>query len=1094
MDHLGLVINDRFVLNEVIDSDPFVKIYRALDKKKKSVKSIIFIINANVRNCRVDDLIRFRSDIKTAREISHPSVANSYDDGEIESGRFKGQFYAAMENLRGRTLSSLLSRSRESLLSIHDSISIMIQLCDALDSLHSAGIIHHKIMPRFIIVSDKKKDGGLKVTLTGTGFSHVMNYIEGINAFTESFQYIAPEESGILKRTISECSDLYSAGIILYRMLTGEAPYSGDTISSILHKHVASAPLKPGEINPGIPAILERIILRLLNKEPAERYHTAWGLKTDLEYYYKNSVNDEFIIGKSDIPVRLERKNIFIGRDEELKQLEEALLRIKGNKGSICLIEGESGSGKSRLVGEFREKQGQYDIPFITAKCFPGEAVTPYNPIIEILTSYNKNFENYPHIKREKISDRIRNGIGSAGNVLAGFIPGIRKIIGDYPDVIKIDPEREQRRFIMAWEKLFSGICLAEGGLIIFIDDIHWMDDESYKLLQAVSLLTTDFPLLLILTYRSEELQRKVILNEYLNSFRDKGILSQKILCSPLSNNDLRQFVSAVLEINSEGIEPVLSFIAAHNKGNPYLTIEILEYLTNTGAVFFSNGNYCLNRKILDAINIPNNLSRIILTRIENLKDKDRFLITVMSAIGRKFHISLLLSILDQPFSNSPYLQFVDGISREDLVKTVDYAVSSNFIYPDKSEKGLYKFMHDKIIEALQQNTSPGMLRTINLMIANTEAKLYEDGDNDVVFSLANHSIACGDAGLITRYVADAAQAASERFAYNEAIRLFSSVIKVLEKHANDLSNDIADLRSRCIRGIAEAQIVTGDYDNAIKAFKELLSTVGGRVEQALIYKQLCVAYFKKGAWQEVESCAETGLRLLGEKLPVKNIRVVLSLVTEAFKHFFTLLNKNAFAESRRGAKAEKYKIIIQFYIALNWSYGLSDVIKFSRSVLRMLNISMSKISKSQELATSISAYASLCMIIPFFKRALKYHKISLDMHEELNNKWGIGQSLQYLGYLHQWKGEYDISIDYLNKAINVFSEIGDTWEQGMSFHGLDLDYIYMGDYDRASDYIMKFINISEESGDSAGICGAYDDLLWMNSEREKPGKGVNSG
>jgi tetratricopeptide (TPR) repeat protein len=466
--------------------------------------------------------------------------------------------------------------------------------------------------------------------------------------------------------------------------------------------------------------------------------------------------------------------------------------------------------------------------------------------------------------------------------------------------------------------------------------------------------------------------------------------------------------------------------------------------------------------------------------RIATLKAKDRFILTVMSFLGREFYIDPVLALFSKPCSISSLAMLAKDIREEDIVRAFDNALLHNFISAAGHENNRYSFVHDAIIEALQGAYEPEILVAMNCFIAQEEARIYENGDRSVLFSLANHALASKNADLIIMYAQEAGKAALERFAYTDAKRLFSAVLQALDRRPDEFIGT----RQAVKKALAEAWIMAGDYDNAIRAFLDLLDDEDEVLKRANIHRHLCLAFFKKGAWAEVEQHAKKGLHLLGEKLPVNKISLLSSFGYECIRFLLSPIKAGTLKRTREGGQAAIDRLIIQFYVTLNWSYSLSNVARFSRSVLRMINLSKRRIGLSNELAISLSAFACLLMMAHFFKKAAKYHHLSLAMQKELDHTWGIGQSLQWLGYLHQWKGEYDVSNDYFNSAIKAFAETGDIWEQGMSVHGLDLNYLYRGEYDRARDCVMMFLRISDDSGDTAGVCGAYDDLLWMNAEQ----------
>jgi len=150
--------------------------------------------------------------------------------------------------------------------------------------------------------------------------------------------------------------------------------------------------------------------------------------------------------------------------------------------------------------------------------------------------------------------------------------------------------------------------------------------------------------------------------------------------------------------------------------------------------------------------------------------------------------------------------------------------------------------------------------------------------------------------------------------------------------------------------------------------------------------------------------------------------------------------------------------------------YVLSDLEKFTRSTLRMLNFSEVKIGKSRELGMSLGIYASVCMCMPLFERAIRYHQKAIDIRKELKDEWGVAQCLQWLGFCYSWKGEYQKSIGAFQESKDKFQKMGDMWEIGMDSFGLGTGYLYRGDYSQVVTYFSQYVEISQKVGDDYGI------------------------
>src|ERR671932_1346717 len=212
---------------------------------------------------------RFRREAKNAAGLSHPNIVSIYDRGEAE-----GTYYIAMEYLDGRSLKELIVSRGPTPIAV--AIDYTRQILNAIGFAHRNGIVHRDIKPHNVLVDG---DGRLKVTDFGIARAGASQMTEA-GSIIGTAQYLSPEQAR--GAPVDHRSDLYSVGIVLYEMLTGQVPFTGDTPLEIAMKHLAAVPTPPSELRPEIPHDLDLIVLRALAKEPEDRYQSAEEMDTDL--------------------------------------------------------------------------------------------------------------------------------------------------------------------------------------------------------------------------------------------------------------------------------------------------------------------------------------------------------------------------------------------------------------------------------------------------------------------------------------------------------------------------------------------------------------------------------------------------------------------------------------------------------------------------------------------------------------------------------------------------------------------------------------------------------------------------------------------
>ncbi|HXH95641.1 MAG TPA: Stk1 family PASTA domain-containing Ser/Thr kinase [Gaiellaceae bacterium] len=225
----------------------------------------------NDRHANDDQFVeRFRREAKNAAALTHPNIVSIYDRGEAE-----GTYYIAMEYLDGRSLKELIVSRGPAPVNV--ALEYARQILAALRFAHRHGIVHRDIKPHNVLVDG---EGRLKVTDFGIARAGASQMTE-VGSIVGTAQYLSPEQAH--GSAVDQRSDLYSLGVVLYELLTGTAPFHGDTPVEIAMKHLSHAPEPPSALRPDVPQELDWVVMRALAKDPEERYQSAQEMDADLE-------------------------------------------------------------------------------------------------------------------------------------------------------------------------------------------------------------------------------------------------------------------------------------------------------------------------------------------------------------------------------------------------------------------------------------------------------------------------------------------------------------------------------------------------------------------------------------------------------------------------------------------------------------------------------------------------------------------------------------------------------------------------------------------------------------------------------------------
>jgi eukaryotic-like serine/threonine-protein kinase len=264
---INTLFDGRYRIQRKLGTGGMANVYLAEDEvlgRRVAIKIL------NDRHAGDDQFVeRFRREAKNAASLSHPNIVSIYDRGEAE-----GTYYIAMEYLDGRSLKELIVSRGPAPVNI--AVDYARQILAALRFAHRHGIVHRDIKPHNVLVD---AEGRLKVTDFGIARAGASQMTEA-GSIIGTAQYLSPEQAR--GASVDQTSDLYSVGVVLYELLTGGVPFSGDTPVEIAMKHLSSVPDPPSAKRGDIPRDLDLVVLRALAKDPAERYQSAEEMDEDL--------------------------------------------------------------------------------------------------------------------------------------------------------------------------------------------------------------------------------------------------------------------------------------------------------------------------------------------------------------------------------------------------------------------------------------------------------------------------------------------------------------------------------------------------------------------------------------------------------------------------------------------------------------------------------------------------------------------------------------------------------------------------------------------------------------------------------------------
>src|SRR5437588_7442668 len=261
----------RYEIVEELGRGAMGLVYKALDPtigRTVALKTM----RLDVHGLETEDMLRrFKNEARAAGLLNHPNIVTIYDAGEQE-----GMFYIAMEYIQGTTLHALLTEKR--VLTAEEVIELSRQMCKGLDYAHSNGIIHRDIKPANIMIT---ADGTVKIM--DFGIAKAGGGMTNTGQVLGTPNYMSPEQ--VKGKQLDGRSDLFSFGVILYGMITGEKPFVGQNVTTIIYKIVNESPIAPRDLDVTVHPGLSAVVTKALAKAPDDRYQSGAQLMNDLEKY-----------------------------------------------------------------------------------------------------------------------------------------------------------------------------------------------------------------------------------------------------------------------------------------------------------------------------------------------------------------------------------------------------------------------------------------------------------------------------------------------------------------------------------------------------------------------------------------------------------------------------------------------------------------------------------------------------------------------------------------------------------------------------------------------------------------------------------------
>src|SRR6266581_3404956 len=752
---------------------------------------------------------RFLREARSASALNHPNIITIHSIDESD-----GLDFIVSEYIGGESLKARLDQGPLDFMQVLD---LGSQVSDALAAAHNVNLIHRDIKAANILITPRGQakvlDFGLaKIVQTlpseiDKEASTMVADITDAGQIMGTVSYMSPEQTR--GEPLDPRTDIYSLGVVLYEAATGRLPFTGPSLLSIMHEIATGYPTPPSAIKPGLPLEFDLIIERALAKDRDRRYSTASEFGEALKVLKGTSTDSFFGFALAETPQPAVEPEGIVGREPEIKKLGELLRQTIGGSGRVVFITGEPGIGKSSLADEFmgRARQKHPGLLGSRGRCVEqygtGEAYLPFLDAVGSLLGGPG---------RERIAAVMRTYAPTwcmqlpAAFVSTGSLDALQR------ETIGATKERMLREMGDA-----LGTLAANNPLVILLEDIHWADPSSIDLLRHLCQRVGTQRLLVIGTFRPEDVERS---GHPLKSYKlemQSHKLCEEIALGSLSYEHVASYLDLRFSPNDFPRE-LPALIQRKTEGHPLFATSLVQFLSERGDIAKANEHWTLMRPISEMdLEMPESVRSMIRKKIEALAEADRRALQYASIEGEEFTSTVLARLLGMDeLDLEEQLDRLDKITR--LIETREEEE-----LPDGALATRYRFAH-----ALYQNVLYGDLVSKRRILLHRQAgeellQHYGKQAPRIAAQLAMHFELGRDFERATEYLVQAGDNAAQLYANDEAEKHYSRALELVEKLAaeDQTKKKLTVFQKR------------GGVNLALSRFNEAVEDYGSMLQQA---------------------------------------------------------------------------------------------------------------------------------------------------------------------------------------------------------------------------------------------------------------------
>lgn len=860
---------DNYIIKEELSRNDKTLVYRVANDEDQSF--ILKVLRHEYADA--NKLERFKHEYELVSSLKSENVIRS-----IDLIKYNNSLAILFEDFGGVTLQDYIHQIapvsiKEELLEV---LGLMIQLCQALAVIHEKNIVHKDLNPSNIVFNDRRDQLKLIDFGLATDITVELNESMNLKHLEGTYAYISPEQTGRVNRPVDHRSDFYSLGIILYEVLSGQVPFKANNPREWIHCHVARQPMELYLKNLLVPKSLSDIVMKLLAKSPDDRYQSSYGIIKDLEacinHLKMNKSFDDYVVGRQDIVDYFKVPSKLYARDKEIGILNACFEKACKKETVIAIVKGYSGIGKTVLVNQLQKPVHAKNGYFITGKFEQFEKNIPYAPLIQ---AYTKLINHILAGNKEEIGEwkkRLLAALKGNAQLIIDLIPQLKFIIGEQESPQELSLTETHNRFVMTFMKFIQVFADEKHPLVLFLDDLQWVDSASLEIIQLLIGHHPDSALMLVLSYRDNEITLGHPLLQALHQLEKSKCHVADIRVGELNVQEVRRLVADSFACPSSDVNRLAAISIQKTNGNPFFLIEFLSNLYPAKLIHFDTklGQWVFDYEGIKSAQVTDNVVDLITHRLFALDEETQEIIKTASCFGAAFNLRKLRRVTGKDVST--IRNALKLATEERFIQPVEKGLSADLEV--EQDEIYYSFLHDKIKQAVYSEVSAEIKSAIHLLIGRSLLKEYEKStENGDLFNVLGHynkaisEIEADERIVIVKLNAKACQKAMNSGAYKIAHDYANRGLALLNH--DDWENHY-ELTYELHLKTAESAAYCGEYDNMDHLLQLLHLYATTLLERARVSAIRIKALIAQNYQQKAIKESLALLQQLGIDLPAK--------------------------------------------------------------------------------------------------------------------------------------------------------------------------------------------------------------------------------